>query len=289
LYGIRPAEKVLIIELVKYSNKECKNLKILKIANQPKTINNTVNVITALKILNLGCGTITSNKSGVINIDWSISTRLKKMKILRPIVPLLVGSKRLERFKSFPENIMVYDLSNGIPFHDDSVDVVYHSHFLEHLDRDTAEKFFIEVKRVLKPGGIHRIVVPDFEFFCKAYITHIASCELNPLESNTHDNYFVPLLEQFVRKETVGTSQQNYLRRFIENFVLCDARKRGDIHQWMYDRINLKAKLINAGYKEVLLQSYITSLIPNWNEYELDIDKHGNQYRQNSLYIEAIK
>ena len=180
-------------------------------------------------------------------------------------------------------------MAKGIPFGSDSIDVVYHSHVLEHLDKDIAEIFLMEVKRVLKPGGIHRIVVPDFEKICRTYISHIASCETNPVESSNHESYISPLIEQSVRKEAHGTSQQRPFRRFIENIVLGDARKRGETHQWMYDRISLKEKLINIGYKEVHIQDYNTSLIPNWIEYGLDIDESDNQYKPGSLYIEASK
>jgi len=242
-----------------------------------------------MKMLNLGCGTKTSNKPGVTNIDWSIYLRLKKMKIFKPIALLFVKGERLERFNSFPDNIMTHNLAKGIPFNSDSVDVVYHSHLLEHLDRNVAEKFLIEVKRVLKPGGIHRIAVPDLEKACRAYIAHILSCEAEPDESDDHDSFIATLLEQSVRKEAFGTSQQNSWRRFVENLILGDARRRGETHQWMYDRINLKAKLINIGYKEVNLQAYNTSLIPNWVEYGLDVDEKGNQYKPESLYVEALK
>ncbi|GAA4652449.1 hypothetical protein GCM10023116_47330 [Kistimonas scapharcae] len=242
-----------------------------------------------MKILNLGCGVKTSDKIGVINIDWSIYLRLKNKKILSPILPLFFRGERLNRLKSLPENIMVHNLAKGIPFSSDSVDVVYHSHMLEHLDRDVAEKFLMEVKRVLKVGGIHRIVVPDFEEACNAYIKHIALCEENPDEYNNHDSYIASLIEQSVRKESFGSSQQSPLRRFFENLILGDSRRRGENHQWMYDKINLKAKLINCGYKEVYEQNYNSSEISNWIDYGLDNDKDGNQYKPGSLYIEARK
>ena len=69
-----------------------------------------------MKILNLGCGTKTCNQSNVVNIDWSIYLRLKKIKILRPIITLLMSGERLKRFKSIADEIMVYDLSKGISF-----------------------------------------------------------------------------------------------------------------------------------------------------------------------------
>ncbi|MEO1054473.1 MAG: methyltransferase domain-containing protein, partial [Bacteroidota bacterium] len=128
-----------------------------------------------MRILNLGCGTKTSDKEGVVNIDWSIYLRLKKSKLLKLFAPLVLRGVRMERFRALPDNVMVHNLSKGIPFDSNSVDMVYHSHLFEHLDRDIAEGFLNEVKRVLKPGGIHRIVVPDMEYLCKAYLTHLGT------------------------------------------------------------------------------------------------------------------
>ena len=211
------------------------------------------------------------------------------MKVLTPIVPLFFQGKRLEKLHSIPANIMAHNLRKGIPFNSDSVDVVYHSHMLEHLDRDVAEKFLIEVKRVLKHRGIHRIVVPDYEIPCKAYIAHIASCKKNPSESANHDSYIAALIEMSVHKEAFGTSKQKPLRRFFENLFLGDARRRGETHQWVYDSVNLKAQLIHLGYKKVLIQNFNSSLIQNWTDYGLDVDEDGNQYKPDSLYLEAVK
>ena len=57
----------------------------------------------------------------------------------------------------------------------------------------------------------------------------------------------------------------------------------------MYDRISLKEKALNAGYKEVHSKTYDSSLIPNWAEYGLDTDSDGKQYKPASLYGEAVK
>jgi len=208
---------------------------------------------------------------------------------LRSVVPIFLKGERLRHFNSLSDNILVHNLAKGIPFDSATVDVVYHSHFLEHLDRDAAIIFMLEVKRVLKTGGILRIVVPDFEKACKAYLLHIESCEKNPDEISKHDAYVSAILEQSVRKESFGTSQQPPFKRFIENFVLGNARKRGETHQWMYDRYNLNALLFSVGLKKLWIQQYNTSQIPNWNEYGLDLDERGNEYKPGSLYIEAEK
>lgn len=242
-----------------------------------------------MKILNLGCGTKTSSSPEVINVDWSIYLRLKKSPVPQAVVGLLLRGERLERFVSLPDNIIVHDLSKGAPFDSDSVEAVYHSHLLEHLDRGTAKAFLSEVRRVLKPDGIHRIVVPDLEKACTNYLSHIRVCEEDPKEAVSHDSYVGAMIEQSVRREAHGTSQQSPLRRYVENLLLGDARRRGETHQWMYDRINLSELLARVGYRDPQVLDYATSQIPNWNEYGLDVDESGGQYKPGSLYMEARK
>ena len=242
-----------------------------------------------MKILNLGCGTKTSSDPRVISIDWSVLLRLRKNRVFSPIVPLLIRGERLRRFRSLPDNILVRNLRKGIPFESGSVDVVYHSHFLEHLDRDVACQFLLEAKRVLKTGGIHRIVVPDLERICKSYVAHVSLCDSDETERGRHDEYVARVLEQSVRREAHGTSQQAPFRRFVENLMLGDARRRGETHQWMYDRINLTERLIAAGYSETHWQDQDRSLIPDWAGIGLDVNANGDEFNPGSLYVEAVK
>ena len=241
-----------------------------------------------MKILNLGCGTKTSSNPAVTNIDWSIYLRFRSNKVLRAIAPFWISGDRLERFNALDDNILVHDLAKGIPFESGSVDAVYHSHLLEHLDRDVAVAFQKEIRRVLVPGGIQRIVVPDLERVCSAYLAHIALSEFDPEEANKHDEFIAPILEQSVRREAFGTSQRPPLRRRIENLVLGDARRRGETHQWMYDRVSLGALLIRLGFRNPQHRTYDTSLIPDWDQYQLDRGESG-EYKPGSLYLEAQK
>lgn len=48
---------------------------------------------------------------------------------------------------------MVWDITKGIPFPDESVDVVFSSHFIEHMDDDQSIALFREIYRVLKVKG----------------------------------------------------------------------------------------------------------------------------------------
>lgn len=186
-----------------------------------------------------------------------------------------------------PANILVHNLAKGIPFETESIDAVYHSHMLEHLDRDVAPGFLLEVKRVLKPGGIQRIVVPDLQLLCRRYLSHLESCDRDSQEIPKHDGYVSAIIEQCVRKEGTGSTLQPPLRRMVENAMRGDARRRGETHQWMYDRVNLSAVLTELGYKNPRQQDYRTSLITNWNDIGLDLDAQGNEYKPGSLYMEV--
>ena len=184
---------------------------------------------------------------------------------------------------------MVHNLARGIPFATNSVDVVYHSNMLEHLDKEIAEEFLSEALRVLKPGGIHRIVVPDFEMACKTYVSHIALAEVDPTEAAKHDSYIARIIEQSVRRDAAGTRLQKPIRRRLENIIIGNARRRGETHQWMYDRINLAALLRMTGYVEPRLMSFKTSLVEAWGSLGLDFDHTGIEFQPGSFYMEAKK
>lgn len=101
--------------------------------------------------LNLGCGTVAPESW--CNVDYGIGARLNRP-FLRPLTRRLFST-------AWPDNIVLHDLTKALPWADGSVDAVYSSHTLEHLDKDAGERLVAECRRVLKPGGILRIVVPD--------------------------------------------------------------------------------------------------------------------------------
>jgi predicted SAM-dependent methyltransferase len=68
----------------------------------------------------------------------------------------------------FPEQLG--DITNLVGFTDNSVDEIYASHVLDHLSRyEELDKAISECYRVLKPGGILRVAVSDFEQVVRMY------------------------------------------------------------------------------------------------------------------------
>lgn len=112
---------------------------------------------------------------------------------------------------SSPE-VMAYDLRRGVPLADNSCDVVYHSHVLEHLRRQEAKFFLSECVRVLKPGGILRVAVPDLERICRAYLEKLNAAETSAAATDDYDWMMVELCDQFVR-ETSGGEMREFLSR----------------------------------------------------------------------------
>jgi len=87
--------------------------------------------------INLACGHSIKGFENWINID--IKPELAK------------------EYKDF----LCHDASKPLPFPEDSVDVVFCEHFLEHLDMHEAAKVARGIFRVLKDDGVFRVVVPD--------------------------------------------------------------------------------------------------------------------------------
>ncbi|PJF38486.1 MAG: methyltransferase, partial [Phototrophicales bacterium] len=52
---------------------------------------------------------------------------------------------------------------------DESVDLIYNCHVLEHFKRRDVPRVLKEWHRVLRPGGVLRISVPDFAQICEVY------------------------------------------------------------------------------------------------------------------------
>ena len=237
--------------------------------------------------LNLACGSRTSDRC--VNIDWSIYLRLKRFPGAKYAMRVFLDPTRRAKYEAISGTTLVHDLRKGIPYPDCSVDVVYHSHFLEHLERQAAVRFLKEALRVLKCGGIHRIVVPDFEKLCQSYLAHLSQCETDPLSVPAHENYIEAIVGQMVREEAVGTSLQSGFRRFFENLLLGDARTRGEVHRWMYDRVSLVCLLERAGFRDIRVCSHSKSEIPNWDDIGLDTNEDGQEYMHGSCYIECRK
>lgn len=67
---------------------------------------------------------------------------------------------------------IIWNITEGLPFPDDSVEEIYSCHLLEHLDEDEIVDLFREIYRVLKPGGMFEARLPHISSPTAFYIGH---------------------------------------------------------------------------------------------------------------------
>lgn len=97
------------------------------------------------------------------------------------------------------------NLINGLPFSASSFEVVYHSHVLEHFSREDAVHFVGECYRVMAPGGILRIVVPDLEQIAREYLNNLQrALDGELLAEHDYEWIVLELMDQMVRNKSGG-------------------------------------------------------------------------------------
>lgn len=97
------------------------------------------------------------------------------------------------------------DLRRPLPFADESVDVCYASHVLEHLRPTAARVFLAECYRVIRKEGVIRLVVPDLEAIVQEYVRLLERAESGSSEAKQNYEWItLELLDQLVRHDSGG-------------------------------------------------------------------------------------
>ncbi len=65
--------------------------------------------------------------------------------------------------------VVVHDLRKPLPHKNATVDFIFSEHFIEHIDKNEAKKMLRDCHRVLKPGGVIRIITPDLQVLLDDY------------------------------------------------------------------------------------------------------------------------
>ena len=192
----------------------------------------------------------------------------------RFLYKIRIVPKRLDELP-WPDNIMIWDVRKGLPFEDGTVKYIYTSHLLEHLKRDEADFLLKECYRVLKKGGIVKVVVPDLESAIKNYIRR-----MEQIEEESVDYDVAPadeLLDGLGLFDNRGQDDSG-LVRFVRT-----VQGNKNLHKWMYDYHSLRLKVRQCGFVEVVKKGYLDSRIE-------DIDLLDNPERfSRSVCVEATK
>jgi len=172
-----------------------------------------------LRLLNFGCGS--TYHSEWVNLDAA------------PVSP----------------EVIAHDLRRGFPHAADSFDAVYGSHVLEHLDPQAGMRLLQECFRVLKPGGIVRIVVPDLETMARLYLQSLEGAMAGDAEARMRYEWIMlELYDQATRTDTGGrmgaylrSGMSEYAARFVASRVGREAMGQAT------DRVTAQPVLMRMG------------------------------------------
>ena len=200
--------------------------------------------------LNLGCGE--QRPDGWLNLDSSPGARLASHPLLFRVLRALLPQRLLPVASWTGADVRWMELTKPWPLADQSASAVYSSHFLEHLEFDEARLVLRESARVLQPGGLIRIVVPDLESLVESYMKERTE---NPAEAALHflansGFFFTPRPRTWLQ------------------YLVYKVRRRHD-HHVLHDEGLLRAELERAGFVEIARRSCGDSDIPDIEDVDL--------------------
>lgn len=144
------------------------------------------------------------------------------------------------------------DLTEPIPFPDNTVSMIYSSHVLEHFEYSELIKLLTECLRVLKPGGIFSASIPNARIYLNAY--HDAK-SFNPVIYCRHEPAY---------NFNSSIDYVNYIAYMAGH------------HKYMFDEANIIAILNKTGFRNTSLR-----------EFDAAMDLEARDFQ--SIYVRAEK
>jgi predicted SAM-dependent methyltransferase len=139
-----------------------------------------------------------------------------------------------------------------LPFPESSVAQIYASHVLEHFNYTDLMRLLRECRRVLVPGGLFRVVVPDASIYIEAY--------------SSPEGFDV---DKYCR---YGPARFDHSKIDWVNYIAY----MGGEHGHMFDEDSLLSILDHAGFREPCLRQF---------DPEIDLEERRDQ----SIHAGAVK
>jgi predicted SAM-dependent methyltransferase len=150
--------------------------------------------------------------------------------------------------------LVSYDLRQGLPLDGQSCALIYSSHFFEHLEYRNGAALLRDCYRVLKPGGVLRLCMPNYRACFEAYLQH--DCD-------------------FFRLVDYGLAEPE--TRTLGDYMTYSLYQFGE-HKCFYDEERFQVILSKIGFSVVTTSTFTP---------EFDIDSELR--RKYSYYIQAVK
>lgn len=204
--------------------------------------------------INLACGDTFINANEWINFDYvSSSPAVRKANLLGHL-PLKTGSASL----------------------------VYSSHFLEHIPYSEVPGFIAECYRILQPGGVLRLVLPDFENLCRAYLEN--------RESGKHreaDFIILEIVDQCVRRDSGGElgrfyqtlrgsgTDEDAMIKFVKERTGEDIQASRQSHSYAHLSVGTLARKIQNRVEKIWIRLVLHLLPRSFREQNVSLASVG--------------
>ena len=212
--------------------------------------------------LNLGSG-----PGKIIDPTWQYFDASKRLLLLKSIP--FIGFMKIKESKI---NEQKWDLNtqykniNKMSFTPETVDYIYSSHTLEHLHLNDAKALLKKTYDWLKPGGIIRLALPDYDGIYQEFS-----------QSRKSD----PLTAYEKLAERLGSHPSSNPGGSLKNFFNELAGKPLHTHKWHPHSDYIIALMKKLGFSIVQLQEHKVSLIPHIEVIETRI--------KDTFFVDAVK
>ena len=196
--------------------------------------------------LDLGSGPIAH--PGWVGIDRSPNLLLQKVPGAKRLLHKAGLLGDLHMIPWSPE-IKRVNMIKGLPYADNSVAAIYSSHAFEHIYLDEVRGILAECHRVLRPGGVIRLALPDGEQWAR------------DLLAGDHDEGEPPGLTYNMRLGSHTTQRPAGIRKLI-------GAAGGHLHRWQPTRDLVRDLLVKSGFSDVIEREFRQGDLPDLETIE---------------------
>ncbi|HET6370269.1 MAG TPA: methyltransferase domain-containing protein, partial [Nitrospiria bacterium] len=226
--------------------------------------------------LHLGCGLNTAKDW--INLDGSLNAWMAKRPFLRKALRGLHLIPSGLADVPWSPDIFIWNVRRPLPFQENSMSAIYASHLLEHLYFDESERLLKECFRLLRQGGVLRMLVPNGS---KRMATLRRSAN-GPNRDYPFPDPDAPPRSVLSRMWAALRSPNNRSSNIA--YRLYSSLQNLHQHKLLYDADSLVGSFRRAGFAEVTQMQAFQSRIEGIERIEI-----GERADSGSICIEGVK
>jgi predicted SAM-dependent methyltransferase len=162
-----------------------------------------------------------------------------------------------------------HDALERFPLEDEVVDLCFSEHFIEHLGPAKGIAWLAEMRRVLRPGGVLRLVTPDLRKYVEGYLDPQS-------EFFSEHGSALANLPRFKDQDSAPFERRAFMVNQI--FMMWE-------HRWIYDLDEIRHAAVQAGFDGGAIEevAFREGTVPNLRT--LDIPWREDE----SIYVEIRK